>query len=98
MSKGRLQLTHFDALRARIRLTRHLSAMRLEETIRYIEHGLAIVKYTGSLFSDNAKIEILRRTGGSGRAINALCYRAILVGKIDKRQVIDTADIPLEPR
>jgi len=34
----------------------------LEETIGYIDHGLEIVNYTGSLFSDNAKMEIFRRT------------------------------------
>ncbi len=91
-----LGFAHFDALRARIRLTHHLSAMSLEETIGYIEHGLAIVKYTGSLFSDNAKMEIFRRTGGIASAVNSLCYRAILLGAIDKKQVIDTADIPQE--
>jgi type II secretory pathway predicted ATPase ExeA len=66
----------------------------LEETIGYIEHGLKIVKYSGSLFSDNAKMEIFRRTGGIARAINSLCYRAILGGAIEQKQVIDTADIP----
>ena len=37
----------------------------LEETIGYIDHGLEIVDYSGSLFSDNAKMEICRRTGGN---------------------------------
>jgi len=91
-----LQFAHFHALRARIRLAHHLTAMNLEETIGYIEHGLAIVKYTGALFSDNAKMEIFRRTGGIARAINSLCYRAILGGAIEKKQVIETADLPQE--
>ncbi|WP_181015534.1 hypothetical protein [Alkalispirochaeta sphaeroplastigenens] len=56
-----------------------------------------MAKYTGSLFSDNAKIEIFHRTGGIARSINSLCYRAILNGAIEKKQIIDTADIPQEP-
>lgn len=66
-----LQYSHFDALRARIRLSHTLVAMTLEETIGYIDHGIA-------------------------RAINSLCYRAILAGAIDQKQVIDTADIAQE--
>lgn len=92
-----LQFSHFDALRARIRLSHTLAQMSLEETIKYIDHGLALAKYTGSLFSDNAKIEIFHRTGGIARSINSLCYRAILNGAIEKKQIIDTADIPQGP-
>jgi general secretion pathway protein A len=91
-----LAYSHFDALRARIRLSHQLAPMSLEETVGYIDHGLKIVAYTGSLFSDNAKIEIFRRTGGIARSINALCYRSILHGVIEDKQVIDTADIPQE--
>lgn len=89
-----LQFAHFEALRARIRLSYALTAMSLEETIAYIDHRLAIVKYTGSLFSDNAKIEVFHRTAGIARAVNSLCYRAILSGAIEHKQVIDAADIP----
>ena len=46
------------------------------------------------LFSDNAKMEILRRTGGIARAVRSLCCRAILGGAIEQKQVIDTGDIP----
>ena len=34
----------------------------LEETIGHIDRGLEIVNYTGFLVSDNAKMEIFRRT------------------------------------
>jgi len=54
------------------------------------------VNYEGSLFSDTARMEIFRRTGGIARAINSLCYRAILNAAIEQKQVIDTADIPQE--
>lgn len=89
-----LQYSHFDALRARIRLSHVLAPMTLEETIGYIDHCLQIVNYSGSLFSDNAKMEIFQRTGGIPRSINSLCYRAILIGAIEKKHVIDIADIP----
>ncbi|MEX2601130.1 MAG: hypothetical protein WD355_05745, partial [Balneolaceae bacterium] len=91
-----LQFTHFDALRARIRLSHTLVPMTLEETIKYIDHGLALANYTGSLFSDNAKMEIFHRTAGIARAINSLCYQAIVNGAIERKQIIDTADIPQE--
>mgnify|MGYP000207689151 CR=1 FL=1 len=91
-----LQFAHFDALRARIRLSHALAPMSLEETIKYIDHGLAIAQYTGSLFSDNARMEIYNRTGGIARTINTLCYRAILGGVIEQKQVLDAADIPQE--
>lgn len=91
-----LQYAHFNALRARIRLSHHLAPMSLEETIGYIDHALAVVSFTGSLFSDNAKMEIFRRTGGIARSINSLCYRAILNATIEAKQIIDTADIPQE--
>jgi type II secretory pathway predicted ATPase ExeA len=87
------QYSHFDALRDRIRLAHTLEPMPLQETIGYIDHGLKIVDHTGSLFSDNAKAEIFRRTGGIARAINSLCYRAILAGAIEQKQVIDVEDI-----
>ncbi len=89
-----LHYSHFDALRARIHISHTLLPMTLEETIGYIEHGLKIVNYSGSLFSDNDRMEIFRRTGGIARAINSLCYRAILGGAIEQKQIIDTADIP----
>ena len=60
-----------------------------------IDYGLEIVDYSGSLFPDNnAKMEIFRRTGGIARAVNSLCYRAILGGAIEQKQVIDTVDVP----
>jgi len=91
-----LKFAHFDALRARIRLSHTLVPMTLEETIKYIDHGLVLADYTGSLFSENAKMEIFHRTAGIARAINSLCYQAIVNGATERKQIIDTADIPQE--
>ena len=89
-----LGYAHFDSLRARIRLSNHMSGMGLTETCEYIDHGLQIVKRHEKLFSDNAKIEIFKRTNGIARHVNALCYKAIVQGAIEKRSIIDTADLP----
>lgn len=89
-----LGYAHFDSLRARIRLSNHMSGMSLAETCEYIDHGLHIVKRQEKLFSDNAKIEIFKRTNGIARLVNALCYKAIVQGAIEKKSIIDTADLP----
>jgi type II secretory pathway predicted ATPase ExeA len=91
-----LGLSHFDSLRARIRLTHQLAAMNLEETCAYIDHGLTIVERTEKLFSDSAKMEIFKRTNGIAREVNTLCYQAILRGAIEERMLIDTQDLPAE--
>lgn len=89
-----LGYSHFDSLRARIRLSNHLAPMSLAETCAYIDHGLNVVKRQEKLFSDNAKMEIFKRTNGIPRQVNALCYKAIVQGVIEKKSIIDTADLP----
>ena len=68
--------------------------MSLQETCAYIDHGLAVVERREKLFSDAAKMEIFKRTNGIARHINTICYQAIVRGTIDKKQVIDTQDLP----
>ncbi len=89
-----LGFSHFDALRARIRLAHQLTAMNLQETCAYIDHGLRIVERHESLFSDSAKMEIFKRTTGIARQVNSLCYQAIVRGAIEEKHIIDTHDIP----
>ena len=92
-----LAYSHFDALRARIRLTHRLSPMSLEETAGYVDHGLKVVHCTTKLFSEAAKMDIFKRSGGIARTVNTICYQAILRAAIEKNQIIDTADLPPEP-
>lgn len=91
-----LGFSHFHSLRGRIRLAVHLSGMDIEETCRYIDHSLNIVHCKEKLFSDSAKMEIFKRTGGIARHINLLCYQAIVSAVIENRKIIDTQDIPAE--
>lgn len=89
-----LGYAQFDSLRARIRLSNHMAGMSLSETCEYIDHGLQLVKRQEKLFSDKAKMEIFKRTNGIARNVNSLCYKAIVQGAIEKRSIIDTADLP----
>lgn len=89
-----LGYSHFESLRARIRLSNHMSGMSLAETCAYIDHGLQIVERQDKLFSDSAKMEIFKRTNGIARYVNTLCYKAIVQGTIEKKSIIDTADLP----
>lgn len=89
-----LSYSHFDSLRARIRLSHHLAGMSLEETLAYIDHGLQLAHRSEKLFSDAAKMEIFKRTHGIARHINIICYKAILHGAIEKKDLIDSSDLP----
>ena len=89
-----LGYSHFDSLRARIRLSYHLLPMSLEETAAYIDHGLEIVHRKEKLFSDSANMEIFKRTNGIPRQINRICYNAIVTGAIEKKNLIDSTDLP----
>lgn len=89
-----LGYSHFDSLRARIRLSHHLLPMGLEETASYIEHGLEIVHRKEKLFSDAAKMEIFKRTNGIARQVNRICYNAIVAGAVEKKNIIDSSDLP----
>jgi type II secretory pathway predicted ATPase ExeA len=89
-----LGYSHFDSLRARIRLSHHISPMSLEETAVYIDHGLEVAHRKEKLFSDAAKMEIFKRTNGIARQINRICYNAIVAGAIEKKHLIDSSDLP----
>ena len=91
-----LGYSHFDSLRARIRLSHLLTGMSIEETCAYIDHGLSIVERQEKLFSDAAKVDIFKRTNGIARHINTLCYQAIVRGAINDKHIIDTQDLPKE--
>jgi len=91
-----LGFSHFHSLKGRIRLAVHLAGMSIEETCQYIDHSISIAHCTEKLFSDTAKMEIFKRTGGIARHINLLCYQAIVAGVIEKRRIIDTQNIPAE--
>ena len=85
--------SQFTALKQRIKLTVHLEGMSLEETLRFIDHGVALAGRKSPLFSDGAKAEIHNRAEGIPRMISSLCYQSIVQGAINRKDVIDTQDI-----
>jgi type II secretory pathway predicted ATPase ExeA len=91
-----LSYSHFDSLRARIRLSHHLSPMSLEETASYIDHGLEVAHRKEKLFSDAAKMEIFKRSNGIARQVNRICYNAIVTGAIQEKHLIDSSDLPAD--
>ena len=91
-----LSYSHFDSLRARIRLSHHILPMSLEETGTYIDHSLEIASRKEKLFSDTAKMEIFKRSNGIARQINRICYNAIVTGTIQEKNLIDSSDLPVD--
>ena len=89
-----LSYSQFSSLRGRIRLAVHLGGLSLEETCEYIDHCLKIAGRPSPLFSDSAKMEIFKRTNGMAREINTLCYQALICGASQRRDILDSKDIP----
>jgi type II secretory pathway predicted ATPase ExeA len=89
-----LSLSHFESVRERIRLAVRIAPMNLQETCAYIDHALSIVDRSESLFSDDAKAQVFKRTHGVARKINTVCYQAIINAAIEKRTIIDSQNLP----
>ena len=94
--KDRLMFSLFAAIKQRIKLDIALNPMSLEEACRYIDHSLKICGRPASLFSDNAKSEIFKISSGIPRVICSICYKALIQGTIQKKDIIDSGDIPFD--
>lgn len=94
--KHRISLTTFMAIQQRIKLDIVLKCLTLEETCAYIDHSLKISGRPSTVFSDNAKSEIFKKSDGVARRINRICFKALLWGAINVKEIIDSADIPSE--
>ena len=89
-----LGYSHFESLRARIRLSYQISPMSLEETAAYIDHSLEVVHRKEKLFTDAAKMEIFKRSNGIAREVNRICYKSIVIGATLQKTLIDSVDLP----
>jgi MSHA biogenesis protein MshM len=94
--KRMISYSIFAAIRQRIKLDIVFKGLTLEETCAYIDHSIGICGRPSSVFSDNAKSEIFKRAGGVARRINRLCFKALILGAINKKEIIDSADVPVE--
>jgi general secretion pathway protein A len=89
----RIKMAHLDSLRQRIRLSVTMGPLLVDECARYIDHQIRIAGNQTVLFSEAAKADIFKKTGGIPRKINSICYNTLLQGAVKKLPVIDSADV-----
>jgi general secretion pathway protein A len=94
--KSKISYSNFTAIQQRIKLEIVLKCLTLEESCAYVDHSLKICGRPSTAFSDNAKSEIFKKSEGVARRINRLCFKALVRGAINKKEIIDSADIPSE--
>ena len=90
----KLKYSLFAPVMQRIRLKYQAHGMSLEETCKYIDHNLASSGKTNSLFTDDAKSEIFKRTGGIPRLVNMECYKAIIAACMEVKDIIEPSSMP----
>jgi type II secretory pathway predicted ATPase ExeA len=93
--KAILKLSRFLALKQRIRLFFHMSAMSLQETCAYIDHHITEAGKPTSLFADDAKGEVHRSSEGIPRRVNVICYRSIVNAALNEISIIDSRNLVL---
>jgi len=94
--KAILKLSHYLALKQRVRLYFHMQGLGVEETCRYIDHHTKLAGRPSPLFSDEAKMEIHRASEGIPRRVNSICYRSILSAALEGLRIIDSNNLALE--
>ncbi len=80
-------------LEARIAVKCLLRPLHLEETVSYVNHRLAAVGGSGSLFDGGALEAVFAHSQGYPRLINRLCDLALLIGFAEDRGTIGAAQI-----
>lgn len=91
--KERLVYSQFSSLRQRIRVSFEMYGMSLEETCQYIDHHTKICGRPSSVFADDAKSEIHKRSSGMPRMINTICYKSILYAATNEINIIDSSNL-----
>lgn len=95
--RTRLLSGYYEPLRQRIGVQYHLSSLKFEELLEYIDFRLKTAGRNDPLFTQAALEEIYRFSGGVPRKINNLTASAILegfsrdAGLIDGNIIIDVA-------
>jgi MSHA biogenesis protein MshM len=102
----KLYQNNMRQLLQRITFSYRLNPLNPQELDKYIYHRLAKAGYTyGMIFSEGARKQLYRASGGLPRVLNVLCHKALLVAygrgldKVDtksmKRAISDTECISL---
>lgn len=87
--RARLKRPTYEALRQRIGMSYHLSALDLAETASYIEHRLKVAGRESKLFMDDAVSAIHKSSRGVPRVINTIATGSLLSGMGKGVDVID---------
>ena len=79
-----------EQMRQRVIATHHLDPMIEAEALPYIEHRLKLAGWTGNpKFTEDAAKALHKASGGVPRKLNTLATRALLMGSVEKAEVID---------
>lgn len=89
--RARLKRPAYEALRQRIGMSYHLSALGPVETADYISHRLKVGGRDEDLFTPDAIAEIHRSSGGVPRVINTLATGALLSGMGKGLELLDAS-------
>ena len=92
--RAKLSQPELEQFRQRVIASCHLSGLGEEDTRKYIEYRLARVGWRDDpRITDEAFVEIYRRSGGIPRRINTLCSRLLLLGYLEERHDIDRSKV-----
>jgi type II secretory pathway predicted ATPase ExeA len=90
----KLQFALFASVKQRIRLQYQAEGMTLEETCQYVQHHMSICGRQTSLFSEDAKAEIFKRSNGISRLVNKECYIALIAAYTKGRDLVEPSLLP----
>jgi type II secretory pathway predicted ATPase ExeA len=89
-----LRLAAYEAFYQRITTQYHLPPLDLAQTIAYVRHQVQLSGYkAGNIFTDDALARIYEATKGVPRLINRLCDMALIVGMVEKKQILEESAI-----
>jgi general secretion pathway protein A len=86
--RATLGMQQLRQLAQRIAIDHHLEALRLEETIGYIRHRLAVADGRPDIFTPEALELVHHCTGGIPRMVNLVCDTALVYGFSDQQTII----------
>ena len=91
--RKRIAMAVYESLRQRIVVRCHLEGLDREEVTGYLEHRLKLAGAGVPLFRDDAVEAIAQATNGVPRRIDRIAHLALCAAALDKRDMVDTADV-----
>lgn len=88
-----LRYSHLASVNQRIRHWVDFSGLSLKDSCEYIDHAVTRAGRPTPIFSDDAKAEIHKRSLGIPRRINRVCLRTLFEGAVQRRTIIDGANV-----